>query len=223
MNGQLCNLRRTKAHARTLGGKDTPQPSLVALGGLRKPRPEGLSGWLRFDSVRQRDQNKVKGVDHCNFMDEVTHYQFTGSVERISEHFLLPLPESLLEAFPFRDLHSDNGSECVNDRVAVLLEKLRVEDSPSREQWPAAQVLPPAGLHDVLSEAAVTAWRGTGSTSRRWTRWPASAGTTRRRRTVRDDSGPPSILDWKGLCVDCVQSHADEPVAVVDRAILRLI
>ena len=60
----------------------------------------------------------------------MTQYQFTGSVERISEHFLLPLLESLLEAFPFRvrGFHSDNGSEYVNYQVAALLEKLRVEE-----------------------------------------------------------------------------------------------
>lgn len=35
-----------------------------------------------------------------------------GSVERISEHFLLPVLEALLEAFPFgvRGFHADNGS-----------------------------------------------------------------------------------------------------------------
>ena len=60
----------------------------------------------------------------------MTQYQFSGSVERISEHFLLPVLESLLEAFPFRvrGFHSDSGSEHVNCRVSELLEKLRVEE-----------------------------------------------------------------------------------------------
>ena len=55
--------------------------------------------------------------------------QFVGSVERISEHCLPPLLEDLLGAFPFRicGLHSDNGSESSNRRVAGLLEKLRSE------------------------------------------------------------------------------------------------
>ena len=60
----------------------------------------------------------------------MTQYQFTGSVERIGEDSLVPLLESLLEAFPFRvrGYNSDNASEYVNYRVAALLEKLRVTE-----------------------------------------------------------------------------------------------
>ena len=59
-----------------------------------------------------------------------------GSVERISEHFLLPVLEALIEAFPFvvRGFHADNGSEYVNHRIAALLEKLRVEFTKSRSR-----------------------------------------------------------------------------------------
>ncbi len=91
-------------------------------------RPEGLPGYLRVDSVHQGDLDKVKDVYHINVVDEVTQFQFVGSVERISERHLLPVLESLLEAFPFRirGFHSDNGSEYVNYQVAALLEKLRV-------------------------------------------------------------------------------------------------
>ena len=62
-------------------------------------------------------------------VDEVTQYQFVGSVKRISERYLLPVLEGLLEAFPLRilGLHSDNGSEYINHQVARLLKKLRVE------------------------------------------------------------------------------------------------
>ena len=75
----------------------------------RRPQPEGR-GYLRFDSVHQGDCGKVKGVDHINMVDEVTQCQFVGSVERIEESFLLPVLESLLEAFPFEilGLHADN-------------------------------------------------------------------------------------------------------------------
>jgi len=63
-------------------------------------------------------------------VDEITQFQFVGSVERISENFLLPVLEALLEAFPFvvQSLHSDNGSEYINKRVAKLLEKLHVQE-----------------------------------------------------------------------------------------------
>ena len=77
-----------------------------------------------------RTAHKVKGVYHINAVDEVTQYQFTGCVERISENFLLPVLERLLESFPFavQGFHSDNGSEYVNYQVAALLEKLRVTE-----------------------------------------------------------------------------------------------
>ena len=129
-NGHLYNLRRTKAYVQRMGRKDTTRPTAVAIGERRKPRPEGLPGWVRVDTVHQGDLDKVKGVYHINVVDEVTQYEFTGSVERISEHFLLPLLERLLEAFPFRvrGFHSDNGSEFVNYQVAALLEKLRIEE-----------------------------------------------------------------------------------------------
>lgn len=57
-----------------------------------------------------------------------------ASVERISEAFLLPTLELVLEAFPFviRGFHSDNGSEYVNKTVAGLLNKLLIEFTKSR-------------------------------------------------------------------------------------------
>ena len=129
-NGHPYNLRRSQPYVLRRGRKEPARPSPVAIGERRKPRPEGLPGWVRVDSVQQGGQDKVKGVYHINVVDEVTQYQFSGSVERSSEHFLLPAPESLLEAFPFRvrGFHSDNGSEYVNCRVAALLEKLRVQE-----------------------------------------------------------------------------------------------
>ena len=55
-------------------------------------------------------------------------------VEKISENYLLPALEQLIEAFPFviQGFHSDNGSEYINQRVARLLEKLRIEQTKSR-------------------------------------------------------------------------------------------
>ena len=97
-------------------------------GDERFEHPGRLPGYLRVDSVHQGDLDKVKGVYHIDVVDAVTQYQFVGSAERISEHYLLPVLESLLEAFPFRlrGFHSNNGSKYVNHRVAELLEKLRV-------------------------------------------------------------------------------------------------
>ena len=90
-NGHLHNLRRSQPYVLRMGRKDPARPSPVAIGELRKPRPQGLPGWVRVDSVHQGAPDKVKGVYHINVVDEVTQYQLSGSVERFSEHFLLPV------------------------------------------------------------------------------------------------------------------------------------
>ena len=102
----------------------------VTIAERRRPRPQGLPGYLRVDSVHQGDLGQVKGVYHINMVDEVTQFQFVGSVEKIAESFLLSVLEDLLAAFQFRirGFHSDNGSEYVNHQEAAMLEKLRVEE-----------------------------------------------------------------------------------------------
>ena len=120
-NGHLYNLRHSPGYVRRMGRKDPTRPAPVTIGERRRPRPRGLPGYLRVDSVHQGDLDQIKGVYHINLVDEVTQFQFLGSVERISEHFLLPVLESLLAAFPFRirGFHSDNGSEYINHQVAA--------------------------------------------------------------------------------------------------------
>jgi len=56
------------------------------------------------------------------------------SVEKISEAYLIPALEGLLEMFSFKiiNFHSDNGSEYVNKKVARLLGKLLIEFTKSR-------------------------------------------------------------------------------------------
>ena len=129
-NGHLYNLRRSPGYVRRMGRKDPTRPAPVRIAERRRPRPQGLPGYLRVDSVHQGDLDQVKGVYHINLVDEVTQFQYLGSVERIAESFLLPVLEDLLAAFPFRirGFHSDNGSEYINHQVAALLEKLRVEE-----------------------------------------------------------------------------------------------
>ena len=83
-----------------------------------------------MDSVHQGDLDGRKGVYEVNLVDEVTQYEFVAAVEGISERFLLPALEALIEAFPFeiKGFHADNGSEYINYRVARLLRKLHVEE-----------------------------------------------------------------------------------------------
>ena len=55
-------------------------------------------------------------------------------VQTISEAHMLPVIAQMLQQFPFKILgfHADNGSEYVNHRVAMLLNKLRIEFTRSR-------------------------------------------------------------------------------------------
>ena len=76
----------------------------------------------------------MKGLYHINAVDEVTQWQVVGATAYISEAWLEPVLEAMLEQFPFRirGFHSDNGSEFINRTVANLLNKLLVEQTKSR-------------------------------------------------------------------------------------------
>ena len=56
------------------------------------------------------------------------------SVEKISENYLIPVLEQLINEFPFiiKGIHADNGSEYINKTVANLLQKLLIELTKSR-------------------------------------------------------------------------------------------
>ena len=127
-NGHLYNLRnsRTYRSRRTVFTKTRPR--CVAIGERRKPRPDGQPGFLRVDTVHQGDLDGAKGVYHINTVDEVTQYEHIGTVQAISERFLVPVLEALIEAYPFaiQGFHADNGSEYINHRVARLLNKLHI-------------------------------------------------------------------------------------------------
>ena len=87
-----------------------------------------------MDTVHQGDQDGRKGAYHVNAVDEVTQYEIVCSVERISERYLIPVLETLLDQFPFviAGFHADNGSEYINRHVAELLNKLLIELTKSR-------------------------------------------------------------------------------------------
>lgn len=132
----LYNLRKTTTYTRQRHHFEKTRPTGSIIGERRKPRPEGKPGYIRIDTVHQGDRDKQKGVYHINAVDEVTQYEVVCTVEKISEVFLIPALEQMLEAYPFVLLgfHSDNGSEYINKRVAHLLEKLRIEFTKSRSR-----------------------------------------------------------------------------------------
>ena len=135
-NGHLYNLRQHKTYQSKRGAFDKTRPTKVNIGERRKPAPDGCPGYLRVDSVHQGDLDGIKGVYLINAVDEITQFQAVFAVEHISEAYLLPVLAAMMDAFPFviRNVHSDNGSEYINHKVAKLLEKLRIEQTKSRSR-----------------------------------------------------------------------------------------
>ena len=132
----LYNLRKSVPYTRHRRHFEKTRPKPSKIGERRKPQPNGHPGYIRIDTVHQGDLDKQKGVYHINAVDEVTQFEVVCTVEKISEIYLIPALEQLLETFPFTVLgfHSDNGSEYINKRVADLLEKLLIEFTKSRSR-----------------------------------------------------------------------------------------
>ncbi len=126
----LYNLRQRTGYLRVRQVWTKTRPVTVPIGERRAPAPNNRPGYLRVDSVHQGDRDGVKGVYHINTVDCVTQYEGVATCERISEAFLIPVLEELLQGFPFAILgfHSDNGSEYINRHVAELLNKLLIEE-----------------------------------------------------------------------------------------------
>ncbi len=134
----IYNLRETRQYVSRLGTYHKTKPTVAPIGKRMKPDNQGQPGYIRVDTVHQGDyvdeQGQKKGVYHINLVDEVTQWEIVGSVEGVSERFLVSLLEKLIEQFPFRiiNFHSDNGSEYINQVVARLLNKLMIEQTKSR-------------------------------------------------------------------------------------------
>lgn len=130
----LYNLRKTGTYRKRRVVYQATRPTAVNIGERRQPDPQGRPGYLRVDTVHQGDQDGIKGVYHLNAVDEVTQWQVVGAAEQISEAWLMPVLEAMLEQFPFsiRGFHSDNGSEFINRTVAEMLNKLLAKQTKSR-------------------------------------------------------------------------------------------
>jgi len=130
----LYNLRHSARYRNQAAVYEPTRPTPTTIGERRRPDPQGQPGFLRVDTVHQGDWEGAKGVYHINAVDTVTQWQVVGCASKISESYLLPVLEAMLEQFPFVVLgfHADNGSEFINHRVAELLNKLRAEFTKSR-------------------------------------------------------------------------------------------
>jgi transposase InsO family protein len=130
----LYRLRNSAAYRKRNTSYQPTRPTPIPIGERRKPQPHGSPGYLRIDTVHQGDQEGRKGLYHINAVDQVTQWEIVAATSQISELWLLPVLEALLEQFPFviRGFHSDNGSEFINYKVAHLLDKLLIEQTKSR-------------------------------------------------------------------------------------------
>jgi len=130
----LYRLRNTAAYRKRNTTYQPTRPTPIPIGERRKPRPQGVPGYLRIDTVHQGDLDGCKGLYHINAVDEVTQWEIVAATPQISELWLLPVLEAMLQQFPFviRGFHSDNGSEFINYTVAQLLGKLLIEQTRSR-------------------------------------------------------------------------------------------
>jgi len=131
---QIYRFHKTAAYRQRNSSYQPTRPTPISIGERRRPEPRGRPGYLRVDTVHQGDQDGCKGLYHINAVDEVTQWQVVGAAPQISEAFLIPVLEAMLEQFPFRihGFHSDNGSEFINHTVARLLNKLLIEQTKSR-------------------------------------------------------------------------------------------
>ena len=131
---QIYRLRQRAAYRQRRVHFTKTRPTAVSIGERRRPDPQGRPGYLRVDTVHQGDRDGVKGVYHINAVDEVTQWQVVGAAPSISEAWLEPVLQAMLEQFPFRirGFHSDNGSEFLNQTVEKLLHKLLIEQTKSR-------------------------------------------------------------------------------------------
>jgi transposase InsO family protein len=130
----LYRLRNSADYRKRNTSYQPTRPTPIPIGQRRSPRPQGSPGYLRVDTVHQGDQDGRKGLYHINAVDQVTQWEIVAATSQISELWLLPVLQALLEQFPFviRGFHSDNGSEFINYQVARLLGKLLIEQTKSR-------------------------------------------------------------------------------------------
>jgi transposase InsO family protein len=131
---QIYRFRNSAPYRKRNTSYQPTWPTVIPIGERRKPQPRGWPGYLRIDTVHQGDQDGHKGIYHINAVDEVTQWEIVAATPQISELWLIPLLETMLQQFPFviRGFHSDNGSEFINYTVAKLLGKLLIEQTKSR-------------------------------------------------------------------------------------------
>jgi len=121
-------LRSVSFYRKTRKGKGR------TIGQRCKPKPQGKPGYLRVDTMHQGDQEGNKGVYHINTVDEITQWEVIGAAEKITDEYLLPLLERIINSYSYRiiNFHADNGSEYINKKVAEMLNRLLIKLTKGR-------------------------------------------------------------------------------------------
>jgi len=184
-NGHLYNLRQNPRYG--LRSYEKTRPTAVQIGERRKPEPNVRPGFLRIDTVHQGDSPEDKGIYHINAVDEVTQWQVVLATPHISEAWLMPLLESILQQFPFviLNFHSDNGSEFINKTVAQLLEKLLIGQTKSRPRKSGDN-----NLVETKNAAIVRKHIGWGDTSRQPMQRPSTSSIPASSTPMSTTTGP---------------------------------
>jgi transposase InsO family protein len=127
LRGKYCYRQKSNCYIHT-------KPTVVPIGHREIPNAKGVPGYIRIDSVHQGDKDDEKGIYHINAVDITTQFEIIFSVPRITDEFMIPVVEAIIEAFPFKifAFHSDNGSEYINKIIAEMLNRLLVRQTKSR-------------------------------------------------------------------------------------------
>ena len=95
----LYNLRGSESYRRRRIRVTPTRGVAVPIAERRKPDPQGRAGYLRVDTVHQGQHDGQPGPYHINSVDTVTQWEVLGCCPAISENFLLPVLESMLEQY----------------------------------------------------------------------------------------------------------------------------
>ncbi|MBU0570154.1 integrase [Patescibacteria group bacterium] len=104
----------------------------VPIGETRPPENMGKPGSIRVDVVHQKD------MYYINSVDEITQWEVVVCVPAITEYYMIPALEKLIQQYPFTifNFHSDRGGENINYQVADLLQRLLIKQTKTRSRHP---------------------------------------------------------------------------------------
>ena len=107
---------RDDRRTRHLASARTP----VTIGVRKRPHPKIRASCGRLDSIHQGDHAGVDARYFINVVNRVAQFQAVFAVAGISEAFVLPAFDRMIDVLPFAILHFhfDHGRKNINHQVA---------------------------------------------------------------------------------------------------------